>query len=112
MEPTPKEIRFYVTEDGNCPFAKWLDSLRDKKAGAKIRIRLDRLEDGNFGDFKSVGNGVFELRIDYAQGYCVYFGMLGSTLVILLFGGNKSTQDRDILKSQEYWQDYRNREVE
>lgn len=73
MEATPKEPRFYVTSEGREPFREWLNSLRDQKARAKIRVRLDRISLGNFGDCHAVGHGVQELRIDYGPGYRVYF---------------------------------------
>ncbi|MEH1792978.1 type II toxin-antitoxin system RelE/ParE family toxin [Nostoc sp.] len=110
MEVQPREIRNYLTVDGKNIFDEWLDSLRDRRAKAKIRARLDRIEDGNLGDCKSVGEGVFELRIDYGQGYRIYFGQEGITIIILLCGGDKSTQKQDVDKAQEYWKDYRSRD--
>ncbi|MBN3894790.1 MULTISPECIES: type II toxin-antitoxin system RelE/ParE family toxin [unclassified Nostoc] len=110
MEVQPKEVRNYLTYNGINPFFEWFDSLRDRKAKAKIRARLDRVEAGNFGDCKSVGDGVFELRIDYSSGYRVYFGQEGSAIIILLCGGDKSTQEKDIDKAKEYWEDYRSRD--
>ena len=77
-------------------YAKWFASLRDRIARARIDIRLRRLSLGNPGDVKPVGEGVSELRIDYGPGYRVYFVQRGQTLVILLAGGDKRTQDRDI----------------
>ncbi|MGF2039407.1 MAG: type II toxin-antitoxin system RelE/ParE family toxin [Nostoc sp. CmiVER01] len=110
MEVSPKEIRSYLSVNGINPFSEWFDSLRDIRAKAKIRARLDRVEAGNLGDCKSVGDGVFELRIDYGSGYRIYFGQQGSTVIILLCGGDKSTQDKDIAKAKEYWEDYRSRD--
>ncbi|MFN6496128.1 MAG: type II toxin-antitoxin system RelE/ParE family toxin [Nostoc sp. DedQUE01] len=110
MEVQPREIRNYLTVDGKNVFDEWLDSLRDRRAKAKIRTRLDRVEDGNLGDCKSVGEGVCELRIDYGPGYRIYFGQEGITIIILLCGGDKSTQEQDIVKAQEYWKDYRSRD--
>lgn len=110
MEVQPREIRNYLTVDGKNIFDEWLDSLRDRRAKAKIRARLDRVEDGNLGDCKSVGEGVFELRIDYGSGYRIYFGQEGITIIILLCGGDKSTQKQDVDKAQEYWKDYRSRD--
>ncbi len=77
-------------------FSDWLGSLRDRRARARIVTRLDRLSGGNFGDHKSVKDGVFELRIDYGPGYRVYLFQRGKELVILLCGGDKRTQDADI----------------
>ena len=81
-------------------FLSWFNSLRDIRARAKIQVRIDRLALGNPGDVKSVGLGVSELRIDYAVGYRVYFTKRGPLLVILLAGGDKSTQPADILTAQ------------
>ena len=77
-------------------FAKWLGSVRDRKAKSKIADRLKRASNGNFGDYRSVQGGVFELRVDYGPGYRVYFFQRGKELVILLCGGDKRTQDTDI----------------
>jgi putative addiction module killer protein len=77
-------------------FAKWLDSLRDIKATARILVRIERLASGNPGDVKPVGEGVSEMRIDYGPGYRVYFMQRGSELIILLAGGDKNSQSRDI----------------
>ncbi len=81
-------------------FARWLDDLRDLKAKARIVIRLDRVAEGNFGDAKPVGEGVSELRIDTGPGYRVYFARFGRTVVMLLCGGDKSSQDRDVAKAK------------
>ncbi|MBD2200297.1 MULTISPECIES: type II toxin-antitoxin system RelE/ParE family toxin [Calothrix] len=110
MEVQPQDIRNYLSSDGKDIFSEWFDSLRDRRAKAKIRARLDRVEEGNLGDYKSVGDGVFELKIDYASGYRIYFGQEGSAIIILLCGGDKSTQDKDITKAKKYWQDYRSRD--
>lgn len=77
-------------------FGKWLDSLRDLKARARIQVRIERLARGNAGDVKPVGSGVSEMRIDYGPGYRVYFTHRGAELIILLAGGDKRTQSRDI----------------
>jgi putative addiction module killer protein len=81
-------------------FSEWLSALRDAKAKARIAIRIERLKSGNPGDCKSVGGGVHELRIDYGPGYRVYFTRRGNTIVVLLCGGDKSTQARDIDRAQ------------
>ena len=107
MEVQPREIQRYTTPDGKVPFSEWLDSLRDLKAKFKIDGRLDRVGTGNLGDYRSVGEGVYELRINYGPGYRVYFGQVGTTIVLLLIGGDKSTQEQDINKAKEYWTDYR-----
>jgi putative addiction module killer protein len=107
VEATPRDIQIYMTEGGRAPFSEWLVSLRDNKARAKIRVRLDRVSLGNLGDCHGVGDGVQELRIDYGPGYRVYFGQVGSTIVLLLCGGDKNTQAKDIEQSKQYWNEYR-----
>ncbi|MBD1835538.1 type II toxin-antitoxin system RelE/ParE family toxin [Cyanobacteria bacterium FACHB-472] len=110
MEVTPREIRLYITSDGRIPFKEWFDSLQDRKARVRIKLRLDRVEQGNLGDCRSLGAGVFELRIDYGPGYRVYFGQIGSTIVLIFYGGDKSTQEQDISKARDYWREYEERE--
>ena len=77
-------------------FAKWLDGLRDLRARARVQVRIQRLAAGNPGDVRPVGEGVSELRIDYGPGYRIYFTRRGNRLIILLAGGDKATQARDI----------------
>jgi putative addiction module killer protein len=110
MEAQPREVVLYVTEDADCPFELWLDNLRDRQARVRIKKRLDRIELGNLGDFKPVGEGVMELRIDYGGGYRVYFSQAGSLIILLLCGGDKSTQDQDILRAKQYWTDFQQRQ--
>ena len=105
-----KSYQNYVTGDGRCPFSEWRDSLRDVKAKAKIRAKLNQVRLGNLGDHSSVGEGVCELRINYGPGYRIYFGQIGTAVVLLLCGGDKSSQERDISKAREFWQDYRSRD--
>lgn len=88
-------------------FDEWLDGLRDERAKARIAQRLVRLASGNPGDVKPVGEGISELRIDYGPGYRVYYMQHGAELIILLCGGDKSTQDRDIRKAKEIASDWR-----
>jgi putative addiction module killer protein len=82
-------------------YKKWFHSLNDKRAKARIDVRIKRVSLGNFGDVQPVGNGVSELTIDYGAGYRVYFVKQGNLIVILLCGGDKSTQSKDILKAHE-----------
>lgn len=105
----PKEIIFYQTADGARPCEEWLEDLRDRQAEARIQKRLIRLRAGNPGDFKTVGSGVYELRIDYGPGYRVYFAFAEQQLVLLLCGGDKSTQAADIEAAQKYWKDFKER---
>ena len=83
-----------------------MERLHDRQARAKIRVRLNRIRLGNFGDSKSVGDGVHEIRVRYGPGYRVYFGHKGNTVVILLLGGDKKTQSDDIALAKRYWDDY------
>lgn len=105
---TPKRLIIYVEPDGQEPFTEWLDGLRDGLTQKRILARLTRLEQGNYGDCKSVGAGVSELRLFFGSGYRVYFGEHGNDLVVLLCGGDKSSQDKDIAQAQTYWQEYLN----
>ena len=107
MEAQPREIQRYVTQFGKVPFDDWFYGLRNVKAKTIINKRLDRVRIGNLGDYRSVGEGVCELRIDYGSGYRVYFGQVGSTIVVLLCGGDKSTQEEDISIAIKYWTHYR-----
>jgi putative addiction module killer protein len=106
MEVQPKEIRYYVTEEEFSPFTVWFKTLRDGMARNKIEIRLKRIELGNMGDCKFVGEGVYELRIDTGPGYRIYFGQVDDVIIMLLCGGDKSSQDKDIQLAQKYWRDY------
>jgi putative addiction module killer protein len=107
----PKEVVFYQTSDGAIPCQDWLEDLPDHRTQARIQKRLIRLQTGNPGDYKSVGAGVYELRIDFGPGFRIYFAFAGKQLVLLLCGGNKSTQATDIESAHEYWQDYQKRET-
>ena len=107
MIPGKKELFIYETGDGKLPFEEWLQRLKDKKGRAVIRTRLDRLEQGNPGKYAPLGHGVYELKIDFGPGYRVYFGEDEGRIIILLFGGDKSTQRKDIKKAYEYWKNYK-----
>ena len=109
MEASPKELILYVTTEGREPFTEWLSSLPDLKARAKIRVRLDRVSLGNFGDCHGVGDGIQELRINYGPGYRVCFAQEGTMIVLLLCRGDKSSQTKDIETAKQYWTDYRRR---
>lgn len=105
------EVFRYQTEDFNEPFTDWLQSIKDKRVQAQIRVRLKRLEAGNFGDCRSVGEGVQELREHHGAGYRVYFGRHGQAVVILLIGGTKKSQPADIKTAKEYWEDWKRRQA-
>lgn len=107
--PTEQEVRLYARLDGIAPFTQWYRGLRDESIARRIRERLARIRVGNFGDFRSVGGGVQELRIPVGPGIRVYFGRDGDSVVVLLCGGDKQSQRRDIRRAQLYWNEYRSR---
>ena len=106
MEKKPKIIKSYTTPEGKSPFDDWLRKLKDKKAIARILQRIDRVSLGNFGDCRSVGKSVYELRIHFGPGYRIYFGIANEQLIILLSAGDKSSQQKDISTAQKYWKEY------
>lgn len=106
---TNYEIIFYQDEDGNNPLLSWLSSLRDGRASVFIDRWIRRLMSGNFGDCKSLNQGLYELRIDYGPGYRIYYCQAGSRLVLLLCGGDKRTQVSDIDRARAYKKDYERR---
>ncbi len=103
----PREIEVYETPNGQTPFIEWFASIQDTRTQTRIRGRLDRLENGNYGDCQSVGSGVFELRLHFGPGYRIYFGEMDKTIVLLLYGGDKSTQTADIQLARTYWLEYK-----
>jgi putative addiction module killer protein len=109
MEVKPRQVAEYVTSDDLIPFKIWIDSLKNLKGRVVIHKRITRLRSGLLGDVESVGDGVHELRIDFGPGYRIYFGNDGEALVLLLCGGIKRSQTKDISQAKEYWKDYKNR---
>jgi putative addiction module killer protein len=105
MQPNKREVRNLIL-GGKDHFTEWLEGLRDTVGRIAIRRRLDRVEDGNFGDRRFVGDGVWELRIHYGPGYRAYYGEDGQVIVLLLCGGGKRTQWQDILRAQKLWAEY------
>ena len=103
-------ILHYRTVDGRIPYREWIDSIADRKACAAVLARVDRLAFGAFGDWKVVGEGVFELRVHLGPGYRVYFGRRGNSVVILLCGSDKGSQNSEIKRAKRYWKDYETRE--
>ncbi len=91
-----KKIVIYVTPEGKKPFIEWLESLKDKTARYRIKERLDRVALGNMGDYKSVGNGVMEMRLKFGSGYRIYYGEDNDNIVLLLCGGDKASQAKDV----------------
>jgi putative addiction module killer protein len=92
-------------------FVKWLDNLRDRRAAAKIYKRIERLAEGNPGDVKPAGEGISEMRIDYGPGYRVYFKDTGKEIIVLLCGGDKSTQQADIINAKKIAVFYKTEEL-
>ena len=100
------EIEFYVADNGKAPFISWLEKL-DETDQIKIKKRLARIRDtGNLGDYKNLSDGVSELRFFFGSGYRIYFGKQGEKIIILLCGGNKSSQSKDIAKAKEGWKNF------
>ena len=102
------EIREYTDDRGRSPFGRWFDGL-DAMAAVRVRTALARMEAGNLSNVRGVGDGVLERRIDIGPGYRVYFGRDGDALVVLLAGGTKARQQRDIEDARELWREYRRR---
>jgi len=105
------EIKEYITETDENPFAKWLKGLRDMRARNKIAARVRRASLGNLGDWKRLENaqGVCEMREHSGAGYRIYFGFVGKTVVLLLAGSDKGDQNRVIARAKQYWDDYQRR---
>ena len=101
------EIRAFKDSQGREPFKDWLSGL-DKTISGRIDEVLDRIKDGNLSNVKGLGGGLLEYRLHFGPGYRIYFGRDGQALVVLLAGGVKASQDRDIKKARAMWQDYKN----
>jgi putative addiction module killer protein len=106
MEATARSVEYHSDARGRRPLSAWLKSLDDAKGHAAIMVRIDRIKHGNFGDHEPVGDGVLELKIDVGPGYRVYYGMGDSKTVVLLCGGTKRSQKRDIARAKRIWRDY------
>ena len=102
----PKKLKIYDTIEGRQPYSEWLKGLRDVTTVARIRARIDRIEEGNLGDYKPLGTGLFEFKLSFGAGYRVYFAIDGDKIILLLSGGDKGSQRKDIQKAREYWTDY------
>jgi len=103
------EIKGYVTEQGEEPYANWLANLPDRTARARIVVRVSRMSTGNLGDVKPVGEGVWEARVDHGPGYRVYYAQAVKHLMLLLLGGDKRRQNADIEQAKHYWADWQQR---
>ena len=100
------DLVIYETSAGKRPFESWIKKLKDYQAAAIIKVRLRRVQLGNLGDSKSVGEGVHELRINFGPGYRIYYGRIDHKVILLLCGGNKSSQERDISIAKDYLEDF------
>lgn len=107
MEVTNRIIQEFITKDGKNHFKEWFDSLKDIRAQVKVDVKIARLRLGLFGDAKSVGKEVYELRIHFGPGYRIYYGLEGIKIVILLCAGDKSSQKKDIKKAATFWEEYK-----
>jgi putative addiction module killer protein len=106
-----KTVLIYTTNLDEEPLSNWLEAI-DKTNAARILQRLERLKEGNYGDHKNLGEGIYELRFFFGSGYRVYFAEDGNTIVVLLCGGDKKSQTKDIAKARGYWKDYLKRKEE
>jgi putative addiction module killer protein len=106
------EVRNYVTSGGRDVFAEWRNRLRHPIAKAAIVRRINRVEEGNFGDHKYLKDGVSELRLNLGPGYRIYYALAGTQVVLLLCGGDKGTQTADIDRACEYWKEWQSRPKE
>ncbi|MFN7095998.1 MAG: type II toxin-antitoxin system RelE/ParE family toxin, partial [Gammaproteobacteria bacterium] len=97
-----KEIRYYTGLNGKSPFRDWLENLKDNTIRARVERRIERMAFGNYGDYKTVGNGIFESRLMFGAGYRIYWIVQDDDLIILLCGGDKSTQNHDIKLAKEF----------
>jgi len=106
MNTDSKRVLLYKTNKGSQPYADWFKKLKDVKTKAIILKRIERLILGNLGDCKALKEGIHELRIDYGPGFRVYFAQEGEDIILLIAGGDKSTQTQDIEKAKEYYHDH------
>lgn len=102
----PRLAEPYIAESGKIPFEDWLSKLKDLRAKARIIHRIDRAKLGNFGNYRDLHSGIYELKENFGPGYRIYFGVDGDEIIVLLVGGDKGSQSRDIDKAKEYWTDY------
>lgn len=110
-QTSKKKTREYLTPEGKSPYSEWIQSLRDIKAKLKITRATHNMGLGNFGDSKGVGEGVMERRLTHGPGFRIYYALDGDEIVLLLTGGDKSRQSKDIKKAKSYWADYQARKA-
>ena len=104
-----KSIRYYIAANGKAPVLEWLNKIKDRVTLTRIRQRISRLELGMYGDYKVIGKGLCELRLNFGGGYRVYFAEEGQEIIVLLCGGDKTTQSRDIASAKMYLEELKRR---
>jgi putative addiction module killer protein len=109
MDMGKQVLKIYQTSAGKPPFLRWLQSIKDKRTKFRITARLDRLEEGHPGDYKSLGGNVYELRLPFGPGYRIYYGKLENLIILLLCGGDKSSQEKDISDARNYFKEFKER---
>ena len=103
----PRKLQVYRDQNGRELFTEWFHAIRDTRTRTRIRKRLERLEAGNFGDCKPVGDGVLEMLLHFGPGYRIYFAQIDNTLVLLICGGDKSSQKQDFARAKDCWLQYK-----
>lgn len=107
MENKFKKIEFYKHDNNKEPFIEWFKTIKDKNTQARIIKRLVKLDYGKYGDYKDLGDSIYELKLNFGPGYRIYFGeYIDTRIVLILSGGDKSSQSRDIKKAKEYWKNH------
>ena len=109
MNSSPYTLEDYITAQGKKPFKEWLEGLKDVSGRARIRVRLAKVRLGNLGDHASVGGGVEELRFRFSPGYRVYYAHEADHVILLLYGGAKASQKKDVAMAKEFWNDHKRR---
>lgn len=103
-----REIRFFETKSGNVPFFDWYNSIRDKKIRLTVASKLRQIQNKDFKNYKSLSNGVLELRIFLGAGYRIYFGFKNNDVIVILTGGDKKSQFADVRKAIKFWEEFKN----
>lgn len=104
-----KSIEYYQTIDGKCPFEIWIKSIKDKSIKMRILKRIERLENGQYGEYKALNESLFELKLNFGSGYRIYYSDIDNKIVLFLSGGDKHRQSSDIKKAAQYLNDYKER---
>ncbi|NBV06890.1 MAG: type II toxin-antitoxin system RelE/ParE family toxin [Proteobacteria bacterium] len=103
----PRSISYYKSRNNKMPFMDWISNL-DPSTKEVVYERIEKVKVGYFGDYKNLGDGVFELRINFGSGYRIYYAVNGKDIILLLCAGNKDTQSRDVKKAKFFWEEYKN----